>query len=133
MTRPRHLAMLAALVAAFVFLAPVIANEARSHEPYSKLKDPVTGYACCGGSDCAVLDIVPGVLDTNENGYVITLTGEQARAINPDRKQPVSFVVPWSRVQESWDGKFRVCIAPDPYMGHEHPDRFYCFWAPPNT
>lgn len=74
MTRPRHLAMLAALVAAFMFLAPVIANEARSHEPYTGKTDPVTRSGCCGGSDCAVLDVVPGMLLPHEDGYRLVMT-----------------------------------------------------------
>jgi hypothetical protein len=122
-------AVLAALVAAFVFLAPLV----HAHEPYSELKDPVTQQDCCGDQDCNILKIEPGVLTAVDDGYLITLTGQQASSINPKRTYPVSFVVPWARVQPSWDGNYRVCIAPDPYMGWEHPDRFYCFFAPPNT
>lgn len=129
MTSLRFTLLLAAEMAALLLLASI----ALAHGHYTDLKDPVTNADCCGDSDCNVLDVVPGVLETNEIGYVVTLTGEQARAINPARTYPVTFTVPWARVQPSWDGKFHVCIAPDPYMGHEHPDRFYCFWAPPNS
>lgn len=131
----RRIVVLAALVAAFVFLAPVIA--AHAHDWYVGKRDPVTGGSCCTTSatatygDCAQLAVDPGVLSGDVDGYRLRLTEEQARRINPLRQGPVDTVIPWDRVQASHDGNFHLCIP-----SREAPNMaadFYCFWAPPNS
>lgn len=124
----RHVLALAALVAAFVFLAPLMAW---AHSWYSEKHDPVSLAPCCGGTDCAKLVIEPGVLTAEPDGYRIRLTLEQARRINPYARAPIDALVIWKRVQPSEDGNYHICISPD----YRLPPRFgiYCFFAPPNA
>jgi hypothetical protein len=132
----RRLAVLAALVAAFVFLAPVLAA---AHDPYTGLRDPVFGNGCCGGEDCAILKVEPGMIEGELDGYRIRMTADQARQINPYRTAPVDTLITWDRIQPSWDGNFHICLRSyDPVMPFTgEPDdkkgSAYCFWAPPNT
>ena len=114
---------LAVLVAAFL-----AAGKAGAHEPYSGLYDPVTGGRCCGGSDCAVLKIEPGMIEAVEQGYRLTLTTEQARRINPARRVPVDTVIPWDRMKPSFDGNYHLCLPSYPIPGAT--SDFYCFFAP---
>lgn len=123
----RRVLALAALVAAFVFLAPVLAS---AHSWYSERRDPVTKKGCCGGEDCAQLVIEPGVLTAEAGGYRVRLTLEQARRINPVRREPLDILVPWERVQDSEDGNYHLCI---PRWEGVVLGDFYCFFAPPNT
>lgn len=124
----RRLLAVAALVAAFVFLAPLLAH---AHSWYSDRTDPVTGVPCCGGNDCAKLVIEPGVLTAEADGYRIRLTLEQSRRINPFSHAPVDALVIWDRVQESADGNYHICISPDFRTGPR--GGIFCFFAPPNT
>ena len=124
----RRLLVLAALVAAFVFLVPVIA---RAHEWYSGTHDPVTGGGCCGGHDCAALELEPGMLTGEAEGYRLRLTLEQARRINPQRFEPLDVLIPWGRIQPSPDGNFHLCIPAR--RASWMPADLYCFFAPPNT
>lgn len=125
----RRLLKLAALVAAFLFVAPIVA--ALAHQPYTGLKDPVTKSSCCGSADCAVFKIEPGMLTGEVDGYRLRLTEEQARRINPVRSGPVDTLIPWDRVQPSWDGNHHLCL-PNYKVPHMAAD-FYCYWAPPNS
>ncbi len=109
---------------------------ALAHDEYTGARDPVTGGLCCstatkdGYGDCHTLEIRPGTIEGTPDGYRIRLTAEEAQRINPIRRTPVDTVVPFERVQESKDGKYRICIPPSaPAVA---PD-FFCFWAPPNT
>lgn len=124
-----RLLKLAALVAAFLFLAPIVA--ALAHDWYTGTHDPVTGGQCCGGQDCRKLVVEPGVLEPIPEGYRLRLTAEQAKKINPLRNLPVDTIIPESRIQPSEDGNFHVCIPgyPSPGMRAD----FYCFWAPGST
>lgn len=123
----RRLLVLAALVAALVFLAPVLAH---AHSWYIKRTDPATRLGCCGGSDCAQLVIEPGMLTAEPDGYRLRLTVDQARRINPGRVDPLDILIPWNRVQEPEDGNFHLCI---PRWNGVTQGDFYCFFAPPNT
>ena len=125
----RRLVVLAALVAAFVFLAPILG--ARAHDWYTGTNDPVTGGSCCGIHDCAILKVEPGVLEGELDGYRLRLTAEQAAKINPLRKEPVDTLIKWERIQPSPDGNFHLCLPnhPIPHMAAD----FFCFWAPPST
>lgn len=127
-----RLLRLAALVAAFVFLAPIVA--ALAHDPYTGLKDPVTKSSCCGGADCGILKVEPGTLTGEPDGYRLRLTEEQARRINPVRSGSVDTLIPWERVQDlpkEWGADYRLCL-PNYRVPHMAAD-FYCFWAPPNS
>ena len=123
----RRLIALAALVAAFILLAPVVAN---AHSWYSERRDPVTKKGCCGGTDCAQLVIEPGMLTADHLGYRISLTAEQARKINPSRRDGVDLLIPWDRIQPSEDGNFHLCL---PRWNGVVLGDFYCFFAPPST
>lgn len=112
---------------ALLFLLTFMST-ASAHDHYTGKSDPVTKSSCCGGHDCAVLRIEPGVLTPEDGGVRIRLTQEQARKINPARKGAVNAFVPDSRVQQSWDGQYHMCFAWYPTN-----EDFYCFWAPPNT
>lgn len=116
-----------ALVILYLFLFPQVTL---AHDWYSKRHDPVTGHACCGGTDCAQLIVAPGVLEAVTEGYRIKLTAEQAAAINPYRYLGVNTVVPWNRVQDSEDGNYHICL---PMDDSRVKDNFFCFFAPPNT
>jgi hypothetical protein len=108
---------------------------AMAHDGFTGKRDPVTGTSCCttaaneGYGDCAVLAVAPGMLTGQPDGYRLRLTAEQARRINPLRSLPVDTVIPWNRVQPSWDGNYRLCIPSYPFPVSD----FYCFWEPPNT
>lgn len=121
--------MIRAIVFAVAFLAT---SSAQAHQWYSKKQDPVTRGACCGGTDCAELRIVPGVLTPEAEGYRIRLTVEQARAINPNRTESVDVLVKFDRVQPSEDGNWHMCISTSRryWLGD---DDFFCFFAPPST
>lgn len=114
-----------------------MASDARPHDWYSGTHDPVTGGQCCstakgdGYGDCHTLDIVPGVLTPEADGYRLRLTLEQARKINPRRNAPVDTLIPWKRIQPAADGKYAVCIPSHQYFTMKHD--FYCFFEPPNT
>lgn len=123
----RRLLLLAALVAAFVFLAPLIAH---AHSWYTQKHDPQTGVGCCGGSDCAPLVLQPGMLTGEVNGYRLRMTLEQARHVNINRLDPLDIFIPFDRVQPSEDGNYHLCIPT--YNGSTRGD-FYCFFAPPNS
>ena len=109
----------------------LMATAANAHEWYAHRSDPVTNGQCCGGSDCSILKIDPGVLTGEADGYRVRLTIDQARRINPMRLAAIDTLVPWSRVQVSEDGNFHICI-PNYPMQHMVSD-FYCFFAPGNT
>lgn len=130
-----RLLKLAALVAAFVFLAPMMVAPASAHDWYVGKNDPVTGGSCCTTSandaygDCGLLKIEKGMLDAVDEGYRLRMTAEQAQKINPLRKFPVDTLIPWNRVQESGDGNWHVCLPQTP--GTTKYD-FFCFFAPAN-
>lgn len=120
--------ILAAISAAFFFMA---AAPAAAHDWYTGTRDPVTGGGCCGKADCAILQVDPGVLIGEADGYRLRLTAEQAAKINPARRLPVDTLIPWDRVQPSHDGNYHLCLPgyPTPSMRAD----FFCFWAPPNS
>jgi hypothetical protein len=123
----RHLLAVAALVAAFVFLAPVLAH---AHSWYSQKRDPIFGKmtSCCGGSDCAPLD-VKFIDFSDARGIRVTLTPEQARAINYLRRTGFDEFIDYARIQDSEDNQWHIClmgdtVSSDPRRG------YYCIFAP---
>lgn len=110
----------------------VLAAPAAAHEWYSEKRDPLyPRQSCCGGMDCAQLQIEPGVLSAEADGYRVRLTLEQSRRINPWSKAPIDALIVWERVQPSEDGNYHICIM----SNHRDNARqgVYCFFAPPNT
>ena len=125
--------MYRAVLAVLALTTPAVA-----HDPYSGKTDTVYGNGCCGGADCSILEVEPGMLAGEVDGYRIRLSLEEARKINPFRAKPVDTLVTWERIQPSWDGNYHLCL-----RTHDARDVFgepdtgrgaaYCFWAPPNT
>lgn len=124
-----RLVLLAALVAAFVFLGPVMSSMA--HSWYSEKVDPVYGQSCCGGSDCAAWQIMPGEIEAEADGYRVRLSLERSRMINPNSAAPIDALVKWQRVQPSEDGNWHLCLMTSFRAGPR--GGVYCLFAPPNT
>ena len=62
------------------------------------------------------------------DGFRLTLTIGQARAVNPGAKKPVNAFIPSERVQPSPDTNFHACLyAAD---RHEPNEGVICFFAP---
>lgn len=123
----RRIVVLAALVAAFVFMAPVIA--AHAHEWYSGKRDPIYSMTtCCGGNDCAPLP-AHAISFTPGGDLRVTLSLEEARRINPARLEPFNEVIPFERVQTAEDGRPHICL-----MSRNLDERqgFFCIFLPPN-
>jgi hypothetical protein len=101
---------------------------AKAHDFYTALVDPVTKGRCCGGNDCAPLPA--GAVKWAPGGIRITLTAEQAKAINKYTSLPVNAFVDAERLLPSPDGRWHACI--------HHSDRqtpregILCALAPPN-
>lgn len=115
----------AALVAAFFMAGPAYA-----HDWYSKKVDPVHKWSCCGGHDCAVLKLEPGVITAEPEGYRIRLTLQQAQQINPYAMDGIDAVVAWDRVQPSETNDWHLCIA-SAYRGAPG-HGIYCLFEPPS-
>jgi hypothetical protein len=116
------------LTAAVLWLIWVVPGFA--HSWYSEKVDPVYKAPCCGGNDCAMLKIDPGVLSAEEGGYRIRLTPEQANKINRYTLMPLDALVTWDRVQPSEDGNWHICIMSYSRAGER--GGIYCLFAPPN-
>lgn len=120
---------------AFLFLG-FCPPSAEAHDWYTKKVDPVHKKGCCGGSDCAVLPIdIPGVLTIEREGYRVRLTLEQAKLINPQRKELFDHLIPWDRVQPSEDLNYHICIMAKDYESYwrDPRDGTYCFFEPPGA
>lgn len=119
---------------ALAFATVLMVTPAGAHDGFEGRIDPVTKSSCCTSSanettgDCRPLKVVPGMLEGVPEGWRLRLTEAQARDINPKRRGSVDTIIPWQRIQDSWDGNFRVCIPP--YHSPTMLADFYCFWAP---
>jgi len=117
------------------YVLPVLialSTPAMGHEWYTEKRDPwFPKQSCCGNTDCAQLLIEPGVLAMDADGYIIRLTLEQTRRINPYSQAPIDAHIPWDRVQPSEDGNYHICIMSVHRENSRH--GVYCFFAPPNT
>jgi hypothetical protein len=102
---------------------------AHAHDWYSGTKDPVSGYGCCGGSDCAIID--PRWVHAVEGGVRIVMTAEQAASINPSTTRPIDAFVPEARIQRSPDYDSHACV----YQSDRGAPRYgvICFWAAGTT
>ena len=116
-----------------LFVLPLLASisAASAHDEYPGTKDPVTGRLCCSTSagdsygDCDVLNVTATNLTPEADGYRVILTLEEARQINPFATMPVDQIVPWNRVQDAKDGRYRICV--------NRWGQVICFFAPANT
>lgn len=107
-----------ALAASIAFVL-AMTTESPAHSWYTKTSDPLTGFGCCGGEDCAEIS------DTDvrevQGGYVFL---------------PTSEFIPTSRVQKSRDWRFHRCIY---LQAFSHEGQAYekgatrCFFAPPGS
>ena len=92
-------------LAVIIMLLPV---PAQAHEWYQTKRDPVFKNPCCGDYDCSELPVefiqaVPG-------GWLIVMTAEQSRLINPTSSSGINAFVPFDRIQASEDDKPHLCI-----------------------
>ena len=122
----RRQSISAALAAAFLLASPALA-----HDWYSEKRDPVYGWSCCGGHDCARWKIRKGSIKAVPRGFHIQLTLEETQAINPYSQLPIDAVVDYGRVQPSEDGDWHLCV-----MNHNRSTEsggVYCLFQPPST
>ena len=95
----------------------VVSTEAMAHEWYTGKKDPVTGFDCCAGSECA--PIPESQVREMPGGYIYLPTGE---------------FIPLRRVQHSHDWQYHRCIYHSEFLNLDQ-GRFRkgdtrCFFAP---
>lgn len=107
--------MCASIFALIAFL--LITQHVLAHGWFTDARDPVHGYLCCDGTDCA--DIPAADVKEVYGGYTYLPTGE---------------FIPHARVQPSQSGSFARCFhkhsapaASPPYKAGET----RCFFAPP--
>lgn len=132
MTWLERLAILAVLVLAAVIGWQVLVLNAQAHDWYSFKRDPVHGWSCCGGNDCAVFKVKRGInLIAQTEGYRIVLSTEEAREINPLARFPIDAVVTWDRVQMSETNDWGLCISA--YRREAPSFGIYCLFEPPST
>lgn len=118
--------MIGALLLAAVLVA--LPAPAHAHEWYAQRSDPVFSNGCCGGSDCREFD--GALIEAEEGGYRIRLTVAQAQEVNRNTLLPIDALVPWSRIQDSQDGNFHLCIFLSDRSAPR--DGVICLFAPPS-
>ncbi len=129
-----HRFILALLVVAALLCLAVIAFRippVLAHDWYSAKRDPVYGWSCCGGHDCARWAIRKGSISAEPTGLRVRLTLEETRAINPLAEYPIDALVVWPRIQPSEDGDWHLCV-----MSHARSPEtggVYCLFQPPST
>lgn len=118
--------MKAWLIAAATLTAVFLAGDTKAHGPYVGKTDPAFNNNCCGGHDCAM--IPSEWVREIQDGFHLLMTVDQAKTVNPSAVMPVAALVPYARVQPSWDGNYHGCIFPkdrsQPRGG------VICFWVP---
>ena len=85
-------------------------GQAHAHDWFTTKRDPVFGWGCCGGHDCAPFKPNGRNITAERDGYRIRLTLDEARAINPHASAPVDGVVSYDRVQPSETDEWAICI-----------------------
>lgn len=101
----RHLLAVAALVAAFVFLAPI----ASAHEWF-------TNSGCCDGTDCKPWVPTAETFEPVADGYYIRMSRQQLLQINPQSKcKYVNEFIPFGdkRIKASPVSSFGLCMKYD--------------------
>jgi hypothetical protein len=113
------------ILAALLFSA----TAASAHEWYGKRRDPIYSQTtCCGGTDCAPLP-AHAISITPEGNLRITLTVEEARAINPVRRYGFDRVIQFERIQNSEDGTPHICLMAHDLEGDPR-EGYYCVFLP---
>jgi hypothetical protein len=79
-------------LASLVLTLVISGGEATAHGWYTSTNDPVTGFSCCGGSECA--PIPDADVKEMQGGYTYLPTGE---------------FIPYHRVQHSRDWQYHRC------------------------
>lgn len=106
-----------------------MSTSAYAHEWYGKRRDPIYNTTtCCGGGDCAPLP-AHSIHASPDGSIRVSLTLDEARAINPRRDEPFDEIIPFERLQTSEDGRPHICLMPrktDARRG------YYCIFLPPN-
>lgn len=121
--------LLLLLIVALLYLGWIALTPAQAHDWYSSTSDPVYQSNCCGGHDCAPVE-VEWVYEVKE-GYRLVMTLDQAKTVNPSATAPIDAIIPWSRVQTPPNAQhaFYACI----YDSNRAPPRngVICFFATP--
>ena len=95
----------------------IVSTEALAHDWYTGANDPVTGFRCCAGTDCA--PISDSEVKERPDGYIYLPTGE---------------FIPHLRVQYSQDWQFHRCIYQSDFLnldqGSFRMGDTRCFFAP---
>ena len=115
-----------AISSAVALVGIAMFHSAQAHSWYSTTKDPMTGYRCCGGSDCGA--IPESWVRYERDGFRLRLTIGQALAVNPKAKRPIDAFIPSERVQPSPDTSFHVCLYAADRRGPS--EGVICFFAP---
>ena len=105
--------LITAIILALGAMLMWFAATAEAHGHYTGRTDPVTGNGCCGGNDCAPVPLAANWVRPVADGFQVTLTVEQARAVNPNAELPINVIVPWSRVMTLTGGPpaiYHLCI-----------------------
>lgn len=116
---------MAALVAAFF-----MGGSAHSHDWFTKYRDPVHGWGCCGGHDCKPFKVTRDNITAEPDGYRVRMSLEETRLINPSSQAPLDGLVRYERVIPSESDEWAICIMPsnrDPWAGG-----VFCLFEPPN-
>jgi len=105
------------------------ATAAHAHAWYSLKRDPIyNATTCCGGQDCAPLP--PHAISITPDGNLrITLTVEEARAINPVRRYGFDRIIQFERIQNSEDGTPHICLMAHDLEGDPR-EGYYCVFLP---
>lgn len=122
----RHILALAALVAAFLVLAPVLAH---AHEWYSKRRDPIYNAQTCCRNDCGPVPSQYIHRDLTTGSIRVIIPLEAAKKIYHARMEAVDEVIPPERIQTSEDGQVHICLQSRNYGPMQG---FWCFFVPPN-
>ena len=118
------------LIAAFAVAIPCLAAPAQAHGWFSEKSDPVFGWPCCGGHDCAPVKLSSRNIKAEKDGFHIRLSLEETRAINPQSEAPIDCIVTYDRVQPSETDEWAICIMPS-NRGTRSAGVF-CLFAPPD-
>lgn len=119
------------VVVCIVLMAFVVLfnTPAMAHEWYSGTNDPVSGYGCCGGSDCHT--IPAKWLIQEGDGYRVRLTLEQTRYVNPGSSSPIDAFIPRSRIQDSQESNYAICLYSSTRTAPSY--GVICFFEPPGS
>jgi hypothetical protein len=107
MTAPRTIALLLGIAA----LGLVMAYEARGHDIYNGITNPVTGKDCCHQRDCRPVD----PLEIGEDGEAYTWKGGR---------------FPKRQAQQSPDDRYHICAGTEWMLGGNSKPIIFCFLKP---